>query len=112
MFFHHFHIGTNLCSFLFVKLNPFKNGSTLTGKNLMQGNSLGRQETILSLNPLHTGRLFLCYVLEETFCHFRGGGSIVSLLFFFLMENPVANSVDQIRCHIMYYLIWVCTVCL
>ena len=31
------------------------------------------------LNPLSTGRLFHCYMLDESICHFRGVGSILSV---------------------------------
>ena len=34
-------------------------------------------------NPLYTGRLFHCYILDESICHFNGVGSILSLLFYF-----------------------------
>ena len=34
-------------------------------------------------NPLHTDRLFNRYMLDEFICHFRGVGSILSLLFYF-----------------------------
>ena len=35
------------------------------------------------LNPLYTGELFHCYMLDELICHFRGVRSIVLLLFNF-----------------------------
>ena len=41
------------------------------------------------VNPLHTGRLFHCYMLDKSNCQFRDGGYILLLLFYFLMENPV-----------------------
>ena len=34
------------------------------------------------------------YMLDESFCHFRGIGSILSILFLFLMENPLSSNVD------------------
>ena len=34
-------------------------------------------------NSLYTGRLFHCYMLDKSICHFRGSGSISSLLFYF-----------------------------
>ena len=37
----------------------------------------------LVLKPLYTDRLFHCYMLGESICHFRGVGSILSLLFYF-----------------------------
>ena len=44
-------------------------------------------------NPLYTGELFLCYMLEESICHFRDVKFVLSLLCYFLMVNPV-NNVD------------------
>ena len=43
-----------------------------------------------TFKPLYTGRLFHCYILDKSICHFRGVGSI---FFFFsiLMENPVSK---------------------
>ena len=35
------------------------------------------------LNLLYTGRLFHCYMLDKSICHFRGDGSILLLLFYF-----------------------------
>ena len=34
------------------------------------------------INPLYTGGLFHCYILDESICHFRGVRSIFSLLFY------------------------------
>ena len=34
-------------------------------------------------NLLYTDRLFHCYMLEDSICHLRGVGSILSLLFYF-----------------------------
>ena len=34
-------------------------------------------------NPLYTGGLCHCYMLDESICHFRGVGSILSLLLYF-----------------------------
>ena len=34
-------------------------------------------------NLLYTCGLFHCYMLDKSICHFRGVGSILSLLFFF-----------------------------
>ena len=57
--------------------------------------------------PLYTGRLFYCYILDESICRFRGVGSIFCFILF-LMENPVWwKNPDQ-----MLIWIWVCTVCL
>ena len=46
------------------------------------------------LNPLYTGRLFHCYMLVESICHFRGVMSILSLLFYFLWKILLANTED------------------
>ena len=35
------------------------------------------------VNPLYTGRLFHCYMLDESIAHFRGVRTILSLLFYF-----------------------------
>ena len=40
------------------------------------------------INPFYTGRLFHCFMLDESICHFRGVGSILSLIVELLMENP------------------------
>ena len=44
-----------------------------------------------SVNPLHTGGLFHCYMLDESICHFRGVGSIFVAFILFLMENFVSK---------------------
>ena len=36
-----------------------------------------------TLNPLYTGGLFHCYMLDKSICHFRGAGSMLLLLFYF-----------------------------
>ena len=35
------------------------------------------------INPLYTGGLFHCYMLDKSICHFKGGRSILLLLFYF-----------------------------
>ena len=35
------------------------------------------------LNPLHAGRLFYCYMLDKSICHFRVVRSVLSLYFIF-----------------------------
>ena len=58
---------------------------------MAQKRSLGRT----LLNPLHTGGLFHCYMLDKSICHFRGVRSILSLLFLiFLWKILLANNVD------------------
>ena len=42
------------------------------------------------INPLYTGGLFHRYMLDESICHFRGVGSILSM-FLFLIENTVSK---------------------
>ena len=34
-------------------------------------------------NPLYSSGLFHCYMLDESICHFRGVGSVLSLFFYF-----------------------------
>ena len=48
----------------------------------------------LTFNPLYTGGFFHCYMLDESIRHFRGVGSILSLLFYFWWKILLANSVD------------------
>ena len=43
------------------------------------------------LNPLHTGRLLHCYMLDESICHFRGCGVYFVAFILFLMGNPVSK---------------------
>ena len=46
---------------------------------------------LLSLNLFYTGRLYQCYMLEESVCDFRGVGSILSLLFYFWWKILLAK---------------------
>ena len=62
--------------------NPSKRGSAL------------KLEQILSFNPLYTGRLFNCYMLAESSCHFRSVWHNMSLLFYCLWKILLANTVD------------------
>ena len=50
----------------------------------------------LKISPLNTGRLFLCYMLDESIklCHFSGIGSILALLFYFWWKILLTNNVD------------------
>ena len=50
------------------------------------------RKKILSFNPLYTGRLFHCYMLN--ICHFRGIRSILSLLFYYRWKILLANTID------------------
>ena len=38
--------------------------------------------------------MFHCYILGQSICHFRGVGSILSILFYFLRKILLANSVE------------------
>ena len=49
------------------------------------------QHILTNIHILYTSRLFHCYMMDEFICHFRGVGSILSLLFCFLMENTVSK---------------------
>ena len=42
----------------------------------------------MRVNPLYTGRLFHCNIVDESSCHFRGVGSIFVAFVLVLMENP------------------------
>ena len=42
-------------------------------------------------NPVCTGRLFHCYMLDKSICHFRGVRSILLPLFYLLWKNPVSK---------------------
>ena len=46
-----------------------------------------------SFNPLNTGGLFHCYMLDKSICHFRRVGSISSLSFYFQWKILLANNV-------------------
>ena len=46
-----------------------------------------------AINTLYTGGLFHCYKLDESICHFKGIGSISSLIIFFEREILSANNV-------------------
>ena len=51
----------------------------------------GRKTTIQPTNSLYTDRLFHCYMLGESICHFRGLGSVFFAFILFLMENHVSK---------------------
>ena len=46
------------------------------------------------INPLYSGGIFNCYMLDASICHFRGLGSIKSLLFYFGRKRLLANNED------------------
>ena len=43
------------------------------------------------INRLYTGGFFHCHMKDETISHIRGVEPVKSLLFYFLMENPVSK---------------------
>ena len=51
-------------------------------------------EILLSINPLYTGRLFHCLMLDESICHFRSVMSNLSLFFNFYWKILFANNLD------------------
>ena len=51
-------------------------------------------DKITWFNPLDSGGLFHCHMLDESTCHFRGIRSILSLLFYILGKILLANTVD------------------
>ena len=57
-------------------------------------NDYSRVIIISLLNPLYTGRLFQCCLLEKFICHFRSVRSISSFLFYFWWKVLLTNSVD------------------
>ena len=57
--------------------------------------SLNEKRVKLLFNPLYTVVIFHCYMLDESICHFRNRGSILSpSFFFFFMKILLANNVD------------------
>ena len=48
----------------------------------------------VSIDQFYIGRLFQCYMLEKSICHFRGVRSTLSLLFYFSWKTLLANNVD------------------
>ena len=48
----------------------------------------------LHLNPLYTGWLLYCYMLDESIYHFRGVKSILSFIFYFGWKILLANNDD------------------
>ena len=68
-----------LCLFrrkITIKLVPIEQG------NINEKDRVASQCTFtIYLNPQYTDGLFHCYMLDETICHLRVVGSILSLLF-------------------------------
>ena len=54
-----------------------------------------RATVVQGINPLYTGRLFHCYMLDKSICHFRGFESISSLLFYIDGKILLAKTVDS-----------------
>ena len=57
------------------------------GKLVLVAASISKQ----SVFPLYTVRLFQCYMLDKSICHFRGTWSILLLLFYFSWKKPVSK---------------------
>ena len=55
--------------------------------NLLSSNKYTEKQIVSILpelfNPLYSGGLFLCYMLDESICHCRGVRSSLSLLLYF-----------------------------
>ena len=49
---------------------------------------------VVLINPLFTGGLFHCYMLDKFICHIGGIGSILSLLLYILWKILQANKID------------------
>ena len=76
-------MGSGYCDFLFSFLVdlPLSNAGLLLKERICPFRSFG--EEILSFNPMNTGQLFHCYMLDKSICHFRGVGSTLLLLLYF-----------------------------
>ena len=64
------------------------------GKRNGSGRVTSSESVSPNLNPLYTGGLFHCYMLDESICPFRGVWSILSLFSMFLWKILLANTVD------------------
>ena len=64
-------------------------------RKLMEKITNVRLGMVRLFNPVYTGGLFHCNVLDKSIYHLRGFGSIPSLLFYFLWKILLANSVDS-----------------
>ena len=71
--------GSNSASFTFPSL---LNGFFYDGKKSLP------KELILPFNPLYTGGLFHCYMLDESICNIRGVRVYFVTFILLLMENP------------------------
>ena len=76
--------GSNSASFRCVSL---LNGDQLLKKQI---NCISFK-SIPPFNPMYTGRLFHCYMLDKSVCHFWGCQVHFVAFILFLMENPVSK---------------------
>ena len=72
-----------------VRANSFFKGRPHFGKACF-GKQTGNHRTFSIgkniINLFYAGKLFRCYMLDKSICHFRGVAFIL-----FLMENPVSK---------------------
>ena len=54
-----------------------------TVSNRLDGRVASTTTYSFIINPLYTGGLYHCYILDKTICHFRGVRSVLSLSFYF-----------------------------
>ena len=73
--------GKQVCLFSFSPTSGL--GSTPIWKTLVLCDDFVLLSEQTPFNLLYTGRLFHYYMLDEPICHFKGVGSILSLLCYF-----------------------------
>ena len=72
----------NVCEFSYFRLRHFVKIIPVNEANgyKIQGKNSALFTFVFSIfNPLHTGRHVHCYILDESICHFRSVGTILSL---------------------------------
>ena len=70
--------------FLIFYLHITKSFSSVLHQQLLDEIPATRQINCKEpITPFYTGKLFHSYMLDESICHIRGVGSILSLLFYF-----------------------------
>ena len=83
-----------VCTYRVCRLVRFSNAFSSKNSKLVQLMIFLQENHNKMINPLYTGRLFQCYMLDKSICHFRGAWSILSLLFYFSWKILLANTVD------------------
>ena len=68
---------------MFQRKTAFINSRVLPGAKTLSRKGL-------FFNPLYTGRLFHCYMLDKSICQFRASGLFFVTSILFLMENAVS----------------------